>query len=279
MIKSRRAAIVPALMGLLQAISVNATDAKAENVIRAGAPIAKAGAAASSPVSQTPINQPSPEPDPVKGVKPSLEGLQVLYRFNGTLAREGAWGQALSSRNGDPVASSDTPYADGSRSVLFSNNGLASSTGPLSGQGSFSLGVWVKTTTSMGYLISQRDADNDGEYVLQLSGGAVCYWDFPNGTGSNAFCSKSTVSDGRWHHVGFSRSGTLLSIYVDGQLSNTLKPTTINGTKSSNGLAFGYDQRDNARFTKGNMRDAFIYSRALSAEEFLWLGVNKLPFP
>lgn len=279
MIKSRRAAIVPALVGLLQAISANAADTKAENVIRAGAPIAKAGAATPTSGSQTPINQPSPEPNPGKGMKPSLEGLQVLYRFNGTLAREGAWGQALSSRNSNPGASSDTPYADGSRSVLFSNNGLASSIGPLSGQGSFSLGVWVKTTTELGYLISQRDADNDGEYVLQLSGGAACYWDYPGGTRVATLCSKVPVADGKWHHVGFSRSGTLLSIYVDGLLSNTMSPGDSNNIKTTNGLAIGYDQRDNERFVSGSMRDAFIYNRALSAEEFLWLGVNKLPFP
>lgn len=279
MIKSRRAAIVPALVGLLQAISVNAADAKAENVIRAGAPITKAGAAASTPGSQTPINQPSPEPDPVKGVLPSLEGLQVLYRFNGTLAREGAWGQALTSRNSGPFASSNTPYGDDSNSVLFSVSGLASPSGPISGQGSFSLGLWLLTTLGDGYLISQRDADNDGEYVLQLSGGSVCYWDYPNGTGSNEFCSRVPVNDGRWHHIGFSRSGRILSIYVDGQLSNSLIPTTANNIKTSNGLALGYDQRDNSRFINAYLRDAFIYDRALSQQEFLWFSANKLPFP
>lgn len=253
----------------------------ADNRIRVSAPITQAAAAQPPVVPEEPevIPEPEPEPEPLVGVPPSMDGLQVLYRFNGAVFKEGAWGGSMAIKNGGVVAADDSPFADGSKSTKFSGNGLYSSIGPISGTGNFSLGIWVRTTTATGYLISQRDAQNDGQYVLQLSGGAVCYWDFPKGIGTGAMCSNKPVNDGEWHHIGFSRSGRVLSIYVDGVMTNTVTPGSINPVLTTNGLAIAFDQRDNGRYTAMNARDVFVYSRALSAEEFLWLGVNKLPFP
>lgn len=205
----------------------------------------------------------------------------MLYRYENSLAKEGASGLNLGFIGGTPTFAADSPVEGHETSLqLKPGQGMAASSGPLSGYVDFSLGSWIKTSQSTySYIISQRDADNDGEYILSMiSSGEVCYWDYPSGTGSRMVCSTSSINDGQWHHIGMSRSGGMIRIYIDGNIELS-KQFPVNRIESDNGLAIGYDQRDRRSYVSGQLKDLFIFSRALSDDEWLWLGKNGKSFP
>jgi hypothetical protein len=78
----------------------------------------------------------------------------------------------------------------------------------------------------------------------------------------------SGLTDGNWHNVGFTFSGTTKTSYIDGisagtqTTANTLTSTFNNRTMGRFGNSTGY-------YLNGNIASAQIYNRALSAAEVL----------
>ena len=72
------------------------------------------------------------------------------------------------------------------------------------------------------------------------------------------------IRDQAWYHVAFTRSGTALTLYVDGISHDTdnLSGSTTNTDPLTLGVWKGY-----LNYFKGYIAEARIYNRALSAEE------------
>ena len=83
------------------------------------------------------------------------------------------------------------------------------------------------------------------------------------------FSSAAAITDANFHHLAFVKNGATASIYIDGQLSNSISnaPTTENSTY---GLCIGSDNTAgscSSLFFSGAIDDVYIYNRALSASD------------
>lgn len=146
--------------------------------------------------------------------------------------------------------------------------GFAADDGPVSGTGNFSLGAWIKTSSSsLQYIMQQRDSsDVQGEYVLQVSStGRLNYWDYNSGYGFN-ISSDTSVNDGSWHHVAFTRNGTTGTLYIDGAAAK-IATSTVKDILAVRDFAIGIDRRDSVSYFSGSIDDARVYNRALSETE------------
>ncbi|MDD3089405.1 MAG: interleukin-like EMT inducer domain-containing protein, partial [Candidatus Omnitrophica bacterium] len=87
------------------------------------------------------------------------------------------------------------------------------------------------------------------------------------------FDNNDIVEDGLWHTIAFTRSGTALSLYVDGYLVNTVTGTANTVTVAENGFVVGQDQDligggfDPTEAFKGQIDDLSIWGSALTAEQ------------
>jgi len=152
------------------------------------------------------------------------------------------------------------------------------------GSGSWSLGAWVKTTSSAAQTILGKSnntvtADNDNSYLLFMNGGSALI--YATNTAGSWDASRSTiqkVNDGNWHYiVGVYTPSTNLDIYVDGVLSNGTLTGSIPSTIRNSGSAFLIGSRlQNTSTTptilqpfNGVIDVATVYSRALTASEIL----------
>ncbi|MES2779080.1 MAG: LamG-like jellyroll fold domain-containing protein, partial [Bacteroidota bacterium] len=120
----------------------------------------------------------------------------------------------------------------GSNAFSFSGNSYINTgtSGSISGTGAFAVSAWVRTTGTGGMtIIEQRDNDISGQYILKIgtnhNGGfsapGKVYFLVAGAEGLGETFSAASVNDGKWHHILGERSGTLIRIYVDGQLNAT----------------------------------------------------------
>jgi hypothetical protein len=159
-------------------------------------------------------------------------------------------------------------------SVFFDGNAdhlkLANSTDFNYGSGDFSIEVWVYLLSSAG------GADNHGiasnyitsgnrrSWLLMLSGATPAFLASSDGTSGNLITVSSSVdvADETWTHIAVSRTGTTLTIYVNGVqqaqnssfhssiYSNTDDPVEIGGYNNGTNTFEGYIS--NLRICKGH---------------------------
>jgi hypothetical protein len=140
---------------------------------------------------------------------------------------------------------------DGIRSYISFGNRPA-----ISGNGPFTVDLWLKTSNTQGVLIQQRQPGAtgfNGEYVLSVGGGvaggfassagAICWATFGDYQFGINFCSTKYVDDNRWHHVAATREidGSGL-IYIDGALAGSQAAPARN--LQPFGVFLGADKRD-----------------------------------
>jgi autotransporter-associated beta strand protein len=224
----------------------------------------------------TDANSSSSQPDS------SYSGLRAWWRLNeasgtiaddttgqsqdGTVAGGAAWvagliGNALS--------------LDGVDDGAFVGNSAA-----LTGTTDFTLSAWVKMNpgSPAATIIQQREPGGLGylgEYMLNVNaGGTVNFFVYNSGYQFNLNTTAS-VTDGQWHLVSATRSGSAGTIYIDGVQaasgSGTVQPLV------SLAVSIGYDYRDNNKRFSGLLDDVRIYSRALSATELNTIHDNLIP--
>ena len=138
----------------------------------------------------------------------------------------------------EPVTS--VPYDSASSLILDGVNDimeLSSVTTPNATAGSIS--VWIKTTnTSTQYILLQRDSTDTGnkKYVALTIQNSVLKFKFYNSsyTSRRDFAGTTIVTDGVWHHILMSSTGTGYRLYIDGVEEGSM---TIN---QNDGKWFGH---------------------------------------
>lgn len=138
---------------------------------------------------------------------------------------------------------------------------------------SFSIGGWVKTTTT-------RDSWGIGNviisltYGVRLGVGSITAFSLYNSS-RTILCNANTITnDDKWHHVmgTYDISDNKLRIYVDGVLKNTVSYTSGETYTSSwnNGNYIGVDPNSWSKdfcYYQGSLYDIRIYDHALSKKE------------
>lgn len=153
------------------------------------------------------------------------------------------------------------------------DDNIIAGTGPaILGTGDYTVSMWMKTAPGFNAdstLIQQRDPGStgyQGEYMLNVKAdGTLWYFIYNSGYQVN-LTTTATVNDGQWHHVLAVRSGTTVTVYIDGvqaaQGTGTAKELL------SRTVTIGYDHRDSNRHFNGSIKDVRIYDRAVNINEF-----------
>lgn len=149
----------------------------------------------------------------------------------------------------------------------------AGTTANLKFTGDFSLEAWVRPSGSTVGQIVSSGAASDWLYLLGGStvNSPVCkIYQANSGSGYLQADGKTPITDGKWHHVVCTLSGTTLSVYIDGILDATSSTTTGTRDVSSAGtFTIGKFTNATSSYYAGSMDAVRAYSRALTASEIL----------
>ena len=143
---------------------------------------------------------------------------------------------------------------------ILDHNDLSFSDNTMSGSfwmkkdGDPSVSEWILMKGAYGWEYSAR----------LLTTGVVNVKLYVSGGGTIASVESSTsVTDNQWHHVVFTSDGDTLSIYIDGELSNTT--TSFSGTMSNTEANFeiGYNSASSGYEYEGYLDEIMLTSRCL----------------
>ncbi len=129
--------------------------------------------------------------------------------------------------------------------------------------GSFSLFVWVKDISG-NYVISQAHTMTptySSDWILGYSSGGLWFR-------SQIIGGGGTISDGDWHHLGFTFDETTARLYIDANLIGSVIPS---GYGASSGATVNLMTRGDgtSSFVSGKMDEVAIWNRTLSPTEIL----------
>jgi len=124
---------------------------------------------------------------------------------------------------------------------------------------------WVKASENKTSRIIQKgDWDGWGLYQDLWAGWKVSIYNQDN-TGYSMDWGSGRPVLGQWYHLAYTYDGSILKLYVDGVLKNSL---SISGKLKINTrpISFGSDN-GNQKFFNGLIDEVYLYSRTLSATE------------
>lgn len=131
--------------------------------------------------------------------------------------------------------------------------------------------VWFKTTSTGAtkYLFSEGQSTVAVQHAsLRISSGNKVVAAAINDANAAPFTvtGTTTVTDGNWHMAALVKSGTTLTLYVDGVTEGT--PATLSGTWTLNTSAIGVLRRSTVvSFMDGTEDEVSVYPTALTAAE------------
>ncbi len=132
-----------------------------------------------------------------------------------------------------------------------------------------SIEFWVNKSKTTGWTVF-KGSDSLSQYEYSVFDVSGDYFGCSLWTTAGAIVAtvqtKSTVSNGSWHHIACTSNASVLSIYVDGVLSNT--STSFTGSMSNTSAPLYIGTRG-AQVITGTLDSTRIYSRALTAAEIL----------
>jgi hypothetical protein len=144
------------------------------------------------------------------------------------------------------------------------------------------IAFWMKSTGNIGpgdfaSIIFDRRADTRTGDVITMKDDGTIFWQAENnGPRANEGNTQARVNDGQWHHVAYvydqSETGSI-RIYIDG-VSSGFKTNSIAWTwPPAQQLEFGLSHDSYWFAFNGQLDDARIYNRMLSATEVGRIGV------
>ncbi len=89
----------------------------------------------------------------------------------------------------------------------------------------------------------------------------------PGGVGGNSWNSSVKLTIGQWQHVAVTYDGTHVRFYLNGALDPVQPPATLRFGVTAEPLIIGADFPGGDEFFKGDIRNARVYGRALTAQD------------
>ena len=138
----------------------------------------------------------------------------------------------------------------------------------------YSVGFWIYSTgASSIYVFTVGDTDGTDRLMLShLNTNYIAFYTYYGGGTVVSFSSLSTASRNAWHKIVLTQTGALLSIYIDGQLSNTLASAfNFSNLTNADNLGFGSLKYNNTEigFYAGKQQHHVFWNRALTPDEIL----------
>jgi hypothetical protein len=205
------------------------------------------------------------------------DGLVAHYPFNGNA------NNVKGNYNGTVNGATPTKGRDNVSNTAYSFDGVNDyiefGEGVLSGDGEFSILIWINTVsrpTTTSRILQQRDSTGfNGEYMLDiLSDGKIKFFTYSNGN-KWVVTGNSAVDNGSWHHFAFVQKDNGGQMYLKGSLEDTDNSGGKVNLLSTIKTYVGADRRDwntSPKYFSGKVDDLRIYSRALSASEIQTLS-------
>lgn len=186
-----------------------------------------------------------------------------LAAFNGTYTNSPTLGATGRIANNTAV----TFAAASSQHVTFGNIDAYAA-------GDCTFLAWVKTaTTGTAKAVvsegSSTDATNNYAYIGVRTDNHALF-EANNGAGTRYTITNATtnVCDNNWHLIAATKSGTTVTLYVDGVVEGT--PVTVAGTWTMNQGSIGSLRRSTpSTYWNGTLDEPAIFKRALTASEIL----------
>jgi hypothetical protein len=166
--------------------------------------------------------------------------------------------------NGPTRESGTNCRASSCLNLIATNSNYVISTGNVFNPSTtdFTASLWFNTNiiNSLTILIGQQDLDGTGRSWLYIDSSGHLYTNL-GGTTTNGI---TPLSAGLWYHGVVVKSGTSISLYLNGSLE-AISTSTV---ESTTGLTmFGTNKSLAGNFFDGKIDDVRIYSRALSENE------------
>ncbi|MCX4473588.1 beta-N-acetylglucosaminidase domain-containing protein [Micromonospora sp. NBC_01655] len=160
---------------------------------------------------------------------------------------------------GDGAADLSTGYVDVPRAPR------TNLTGP------FTLEAWVKLDTLVPTpgqaIIESYTGPAVNGYALRASNGVLEAWSLgAPGKGYGVVSGRTRLTPNKWHHVAAVFDGSRLTVYLDGLADNSVATTVAPGSGTAS-VKLGGRGDDTSQRLQGDLDEAAIYDRALTAAE------------
>jgi len=167
--------------------------------------------------------------------------------------------------NGGITSTTGPQGTDTARAFDGSTGYISIPSQPISGT-PFSLFCWVKNNSSTEhtspYIVS-FSTNSGGQYFITSESAhlAVCAGNASSGAEAVYTPSSSPFSSAAWHHVGFTYSGTTLTVYIDG--SAVSASSDVGWPSATNDFRFG-NMKGGTDYLNGALKQVVVYNVALS---------------
>jgi len=194
------------------------------------------------------------------------------------------WNDLSSSNNDLSQFSGSAVYSENGGGSLVFDNDIYKRDSDLNNMSStnITISMWIKTTCDNCYLAAlSRSLGNTGyfyEFILHIPNnvnGKFRFWDYKTKTSNPKFgfqnsgsnnLSNTSVNDGDWKLITFTKNNLTGKYYVNSSLDQTATAHT-NVNYGHDNFLIGKDWRDNARAFNGSIGAVYLYTKTLSLEE------------
>ena len=193
------------------------------------------------------------------------DGLIAYYPFDGNANAK------IGTLNGTVSGATLSTGRNNESNTAYSFDGVDDyieiGSGMLSGDGEFSILIWINTSSPSGRFLSQRNGGFNGQYFVDLLSDGKIKFSTYRDSYKWRVTSSSALNDGNWHHLAFVQQDNGGKMYLNGSLDQTDNSNGKVNLLSTNKTYLGKDGRNNSSFYTGKVDDLKIYNRALSASE------------
>ena len=200
---------------------------------------------------------------------PLLSSLEAYYKFNGTADDE-------TSNNHDGMLLGGASVASGTLVTGYNDvDRLELPEAVMNGVGNFSIAGWVKINTfhpNPNQWVSCAIAAEDNNLGIWYDP-ANDRWSIDILSNRLNFPTNAAMEDNQFHHIALTRSGTTMSLYVDGVFVGSLTVPDAPITIDPGGFIIGQDQDSvgggfsTNNSLAGEVDELRVYHRALTASE------------
>lgn len=147
----------------------------------------------------------------------------------------------------------------------------------------FSISLWFKTTASAAAtapLIEKWAGGNATpySYAVRMNNNSIAdgkiFVGRSDGTHNPGISSTTALNNNAWHHVVFTKTGSTLTLYIDGLSNNTTTDTTTTTTTNSSSLYFATRALLAGKWYPGQIDDIRIYNYGLNLSQVQYLFNN-----